>query len=586
MMTQFQLLTLFALWLAGSLGTAGPAAAGALQEEIVTTSPAYADGVLYVASTEGANHRGHLRAVDILDTFPALLWDAAERMPFAGIDDVQPRTIHLGNLGRTLLTNLDNHLVALEAERSELLLSALGLGSVTDAEILLHAVRGRRGGTSDFPAGIDEDLQRLWGISRSSPVLVGESPAPQATRQRDRVLYVGAEDGQLHAFFISRHDAESGTYLPEDPLGGRELWAYLPGSFLPHLIDQPLVDNVEPLSVHLDGTPVVGDFFLDLDGDGQRNWQTLLIATGTMLLKRQSCLFVMNITDPYRPALLWERPLPGSGVGRTRGVRLARCQDQRSDCLYLTADFAPAINAAGIHALAVSLTTGQLLWQFSHRYAATGPVAEATPASPAGMDLDGDGQLDTLIFGDLVGQLWAIDVSDGQALGDRPIFQVPGGVDEPIGAGVTVSGQVAVFGTGGVAGSSDLSPYALYAVQVSVDGGRVMWTYPLQPGEKTWEAPLVDASGQVVFATATNYLMPAPSPDLRTTGRIVALDKDGQTPVHRDAAAGIVGRVIATPGLVLSVALTGEVTQFGSASRLTGPSGFFRPARVLSWRQR
>jgi len=585
-MSRFQLWTLFVFWLAAAPVSAGPAAAGNLQEEIVATSPAYADGVLYVASTDVATHRGHLRAVNILDTFPFPLWDAADKMPVAGTDNEQSGTIQPGNPGRILLTNLGNSLVALEAGRSELLLPALGLASVTDGEVLLHAVRGRRGGTPELPAGTAEDPQRLWGISRSSPVLVGGSPINPAARRRDRVLYVGAEDGQLHAFFISRQNAEDGIYPTDDPDAGTELWAYLPGSFLSSLIDQPLIDSFEPLAVHLDGTPVVGDFFLDLDGDGQRNWQTLLVATGTMLSNRISCLFVMNITDPYRPVLLWEMPLPGSGVGRTRGVRLARCQDQRSDCLYLTADFSPAMNAAGIHALAVSLTRGQLLWQFSHRYAATGVVAEATPASPAVMDLDGDSQFDTLIFGDLVGQLWAINLSDGQALGDSPIFLVPGGFEEPIGAGVAVSGQLAVFGTGGVAGSSDLYPYALYAVQVSADGSHLMWTYPLQPGEKTWETPVVDDSGQVVFATATNYLTPAQSQGMGTTGRIVELDKDGQKRLHRDAAAGIVGRVVATPGLVLSVALTGEVTQFGSASRLSGPSGPVSPARVLSWRQR
>ena len=38
---------------------------------------------------------------------------------------------------------------------------------------------------------------------------------------------------------------------------------------------------------------------------------------------------------------------------------------------------------AGLHALAFSLADGRLLWQFTTRYAAIGPIAEVTPAVPA-----------------------------------------------------------------------------------------------------------------------------------------------------------------------------------------------------------
>ena len=78
------LLICLGLCLAGSC----QALASRLQQEYVTTTPVLADGVLYVASSNYPWHRGHLRAIDILDTFPVTLWDAAERMPLAGIGDV------------------------------------------------------------------------------------------------------------------------------------------------------------------------------------------------------------------------------------------------------------------------------------------------------------------------------------------------------------------------------------------------------------------------------------------------------------------------------------------------------------------
>ena len=574
------LFTCLCLWLVSH----GQSLASDLQQENVTTTPAYADGVVYVASAETLSHRGHLRAINILDTFPLVLWDAAEHVPLAGTNRSQPERVHPDNLYRTVFSNLDDTFLPLEAGQAEHLQPVLGSVSVAEAEILLHAVRGRRGGTLELVAGITEDQQRLWGINRSSPVLVSSSPVDQEARQRPRVLYTGAEDGMLHAFFVSHWDDDTGSYLIDDPDGGMELWAYLPGSFLPHLAGQPLDSAPGQIAIHLDGTPVVGEHFVDFDGDGQRNWRTLLVATGTILQSRRSCLFVLDITDPYQPGLLWEMPLPGSGVGRTRGVNLARCEDGTSDCLYLTADFAPQTGSTGLHALAVSLTTGQLIWQFSTSYAASGSVAEATPAVPALMDLVGDSRHDTLVFGDLVGQLWALDLSNGRAYGDGPVFTVPGGAGEPIGAGVAVQGKVAVFGTGGVAGTSDFFQYALYAVNISAGGGSLSWRYPLQAGEKVWETPVLDAFGNVIFATATNYLPLAQTNQQATRGRLVTIDREGAESSSRETSAATVGRVVASPGIVVSVDIMGEATQFGTASRLTGPSGELGSVRILSWR--
>lgn len=582
----------FGLWLTGS----NLALASDLQPEYVTTTPVLADGVLYVASSIYPGHRGHLRAIDILDTFPVTLWDAAERMPLAGVGNEPgdlassdpPARIQRDNLYRSVFTNLAGIQFPLAAGQAGRMQPVLDLASRAEAEILLHSVRGRRGGSPDQVAGSAEDPQRLWSISRSSPVLVGRRPASAATGQRDRVLYVGAEDGMLHAFFVSRWNTGAGNYLIDDSDGGTELWAYLPGSFLPHLKAQPLNDYLGEVAVHLDGSPVVRELFLDLDGDGRRNWYTLLVATGTIVQSRRSCLFVMDITDPYQPELLWEQLLPGEGAGRTRGITVDACgaASVSPNCIFLTADYAGGNEASGIHALALELETGRALWQFTAVYAASGPVAEATPAVPALMDLDGDGRRDTLVFGDLVGQLWALALEDGHAYGDAPIYVVPGGGAEPIGAGVAVHGQLAIFGTGGVELADDNYQYAVYAVELLSEGSRLRWSYPLAAGEKLWETPTLDASGNLLFGTAVDYLSLARAGEQPTSGRVVALNPSGEEEMSWTTAAATVGRVVTAPGVVVSVALTGEVTQFGAASRLTEPAGSLGSVRILSWRQR
>ena len=72
------------------------------------------------------------------------------------------------------------------------------------------------------------------------------------------MIYVGANDGMLHAFnggfwneTSSRFDLTfSGSGATSHPLGG-ELWAYIPMNLLPHL--QWLTENNYPHVPYMDG---------------------------------------------------------------------------------------------------------------------------------------------------------------------------------------------------------------------------------------------------------------------------------------------------------------------------------------------
>jgi outer membrane protein assembly factor BamB len=342
------------------------------------------------------------------------------------------------------------------------------------------------------------------------------------------------------------------------------------------------------LGVHLDGSPVVRELFLDLDGDGLYRWQTLLVASGTLVQSRRSNLFVLDITDPYQPELLWELLLPGDQVGRTRGVSIGRCGPDvtSKECLYLTTDSGGDDNSRAVHALALSLDSGHLLWQFTASYPVSTVVTRATPAVPALMDLSGDKRSDTLVFGDMVGRLWALDLVDGRARGDAPVYVTPGGAAEPIGAGVAVHDRLAIFGTGGVEGANETASYALYAVEILPDGGRLRWRSPLRAGERVWEIPQLDAAGNVVFATARDYRSFVSPGETVTRGRLVALNQAGEETLSRDLSAAALGRVVMAPGVVLAVSLTGEVAQLGEVSHLRGPAGEQGSVRIMSWRQR
>ena len=60
----------------------------------------------------------------------------------------------------------------------------------------------------------------------------------EANLTRKKVVYVGANDGMLHAFVVGKYDSSNNRWLykpSEDSEIGTELWAYIPSNFLSEL---------------------------------------------------------------------------------------------------------------------------------------------------------------------------------------------------------------------------------------------------------------------------------------------------------------------------------------------------------------
>lgn len=144
---------------------------------------------------------------------------------------------------------------------------------------------------------------RLLGdIINSSPVVVegaqylhylaeaiepGSDYAAFATEVEDRtsLVFVGANDGMLHAF-----NAES----------GKEEFAFVPSAVIPSLNKLTSSGYNEAGGEHhffVDGTPVVRDVYIN----GQ--WRTVLV--GTLRAGGRS-IFALDITAPNNISLLWE----------------------------------------------------------------------------------------------------------------------------------------------------------------------------------------------------------------------------------------------------------------------------------------
>ncbi len=147
-------------------------------------------------------------------------------------------------------------------------------------------------------------------------------------KYRDKVVYVGGNDGMLHAFLIARWDNTQQKYLTKPTECsdiGTELWAYIPSNYL---------DQLRNLAASTYGSQAVGAcshrFMVDLaprtyeicldskistDGTAPGTadltpaklqdwpWRTVVIGGerggGDMY-------FALDVTDPYNPQILWE----------------------------------------------------------------------------------------------------------------------------------------------------------------------------------------------------------------------------------------------------------------------------------------
>lgn len=201
-----------------------------------------------------------------------------------------------------------------------------------------------------------------------------------ALESRSPMLYIGGNDGFLHAF-----DAES----------GEERFAFAPQDVLERLPALSDPDYGHRFSV--DGTPAVGDVYTD------GTWRRVLVGT---LGRGGRSVFALDVSEPDdfgADDALWRftHPELGEAVQRAQIVRLS---DGR-----WAAVFGNGYNSdsgrAGL--FVVDIADGSLI-----RYIDTG-VGEGGNGLGTAMAIDADGDLsaEVVYAGDMEGNLWAFDIS-------------------------------------------------------------------------------------------------------------------------------------------------------------------------------
>ncbi len=276
-------------------------------------------------------------------------------------------------------------------------------------------------------------------------------------RLRGRVIYVGANDGMMHAFDSGRSVDSSGNPVA-DAGTGEEIFAYVPREIASSL--SRLTNPNFEFTPYVDNTPVVRDVLVN------GLWRTILVGT---LRRGGQGLFALDVTDPTQiteatasSTVLWEfsddvPAVAGADVrrlgytfGRPNISRLANGKwmvvvpggynnDEVDD---RTGDGSASL-------FFLDIADGSLIREINI------PLARGL-ATPTMGDYDDDFIDEFAVAGDLDGNLWRFDLTNtdpGQwtvekffepaVPGNQPITAAPRLFPDP-GTG----GLIAVFGTG------------------------------------------------------------------------------------------------------------------------------------------
>lgn len=229
----------------------------------------------------------------------------------------------------------------------------------------------------------------------------GAFASSAATRRK--MVYVGSNDGMLHAF---------------DATTGNEVWAFIPTAVLPRLYKLADKDYANKHEFFVDGTPTVQDAFIGGE------WRTVLV--GSLGLGGRS-YFALDITDPDNPKALWEFRHPNMGLtlGRAEIGKLASGEwvavlpsglnnIPNGEAYYSGADGKGYIYV-------VNLSTGTLVTSVNG--SGIIPTGQGSTSTPSGLghirawfeDGETNATMLRLYGGDNLGNVWRFDINNNVA---------------------------------------------------------------------------------------------------------------------------------------------------------------------------
>ena len=278
-------------------------------------------------------------------------------------------------------------------------------------------------------------------------------------------VYVGANDGMLHAFHATGTDA------------GKEAWAYVPALMLPELYRLADRNYAAMHRYFVDGTPVAGDICPTAPAAScaADAWRTILVG-GYGAGGRG--YYALDITDPDAPRALWQYSSADDGdLGLSLGNPVITKDADGTWVVIFASGYnnvSPGDGKGYLYVLNAS--NGTLL-----RKTGTGAGSVDTPSGlariNAWVESPADNTAQRIYGGDLLGNLWRFDMPGGSAtrlaeLGHAGSVGVQPVTTRPELAIVRRGGQrhaVVAVGTGRYLGLSDIADSTQQSIYVLRD---------------------------------------------------------------------------------------------------------------------
>lgn len=358
--------------------------------------------------------------------------------------------------------------------------TALGSSAV------VNYLRGDRSGEHNGTTGSFRPRTSLLGdIVNSSPAYSTDS----------RTLFVGANDGMLHAF-----NADTGA----------ERFAYVPGMLAPRL--RALSDRNYLHEYFVDGEIAVST-------RAQTPNQNFLIGA---LGRGGKGLYGLDVTSPdsFSAAnVSWE--LSGDAEPHL-GFVLGKPVIARTNSGAWVALVGNGYNSTSASAVlyVIRLSDGQVLARMDTR--AGSPIDTNGLATPAAFDADGNGTVDFVYAGDLHGNLWKFDLSatatsgwtvangglplfraEGPDRQRQPITAQPAVVANMLTASATYGSRYVLFGTGRYLTADDPATRRVQSIYGLIDDGTAI------SGRTALRERTIDSAGMVAGRPVRTFSPPS-----------------------------------------------------------------------------
>jgi len=296
--------------------------------------------------------------------------------------------------------------------------TVLNVATTTDHDNVINYARGEDINDENGNFITNEPRHAMGDPLHAQPAIVIYGGSVGSPNVNDAVIYAPTNDGFLHAFDVN---------------DGHELWAFIPQEILPQLVGTYLNDPVSNKHYALDGSVRVLKY--DVNGDGIVNpadGDKVIIYFGQG--RGGSNYYALDVTNKSAPKFMWTigpTQLPGIGqawstptIARVRVASAAQVSVQKAVVIfgggYDTAEENPSYtvqDSVGNGIYMIDAVSGALLW----RAGLTGAdlnlsrMDHAIPSDIAVLDTNSDGFADRMYVGDLGGQLWRFDITNGNS---------------------------------------------------------------------------------------------------------------------------------------------------------------------------